>query len=328
MNNIKLLSVLTGLALITTSALASLPPVFEQVTQLYTATIPNSQLDWSTQNPRNVVIPKFNPQLGTLKSVQFQFTFEETYSTSIENLDNSPRNVNLTLNTKLNISSANLITITNNLLFPLPLIQLQSFDGTSDFQGNSSFNTSNVELPINITDLHLTENINTFIGTDNITILLTTKSLIYGNFPDNVNVRFLTTATASVSVQYSYLPTYTECTSEGTYTQGYWKNHPNNWPVNTLKLGNITYTKTQLLNILNKPVRGDKTISLAHQLIAAKLNTHPALYNNTTCIVNEILAADSLLSIYPVGSNYKQSINLITILDNYNNGRLCENHHD
>src|SRR5882724_3318995 len=48
-------------------------------------------------------------------------------------------------------------------------------------------------------------------------------------------------------------------------TQGYWKNHPNAWPVNSLMLGSQIYTKMELLNILNTPSGGDASIILAKQ---------------------------------------------------------------
>lgn len=57
-----------------------------------------------------------------------------------------------------------------------------------------------------------------------------------------------------------------------THSQGYWKNHPSEWPISSLKLGNIIYTKAQAVLILNQPAGGNGLISLAHQLIAAKLN--------------------------------------------------------
>ena len=56
------------------------------------------------------------------------------------------------------------------------------------------------------------------------------------------------------------------------HSQGYWKNHPSAWPVSSVRLGNIIYTKTQALAILNQPAGGNGLVSLAHQLIAAKLN--------------------------------------------------------
>src|SRR5712692_10584393 len=54
--------------------------------------------------------------------------------------------------------------------------------------------------------------------------------------------------------------------------QGFWKNHPDAWSVTSLTLGSQTYTQAQLLTILTTPVRGDASLILADQLIAAKLN--------------------------------------------------------
>src|SRR5437016_831768 len=54
--------------------------------------------------------------------------------------------------------------------------------------------------------------------------------------------------------------------------QGFWKNHPGAWPVSSLTLGSQTYVQAQLLTILTTPVRGDASLVLADQLIAAKLN--------------------------------------------------------
>lgn len=78
------------------------------------------------------------------------------------------------------------------------------------------------------------------------------------------------------------------------HTQGYWKNHPGAWPVSVVRLGSIVYTKTQALQIFNLPAAGNGLISLAHQLIAAKLNVAggavaPAL------ISSAIATADALI---------------------------------
>src|SRR5262249_48326400 len=55
--------------------------------------------------------------------------------------------------------------------------------------------------------------------------------------------------------------------------QGYWKNHPDAWPQSALPmtLGGQTYNKTELLTILNTPIRGDASLILADQLISPKL---------------------------------------------------------
>jgi len=64
-----------------------------------------------------------------------------------------------------------------------------------------------------------------------------------------------------------------------TFTQGFWKNHggtkkniPNAWPVGSLTIGGIVYTKAELIAIMIAPTAGNGVMSLVQQLIAAKLN--------------------------------------------------------
>src|SRR5713101_2765708 len=56
-------------------------------------------------------------------------------------------------------------------------------------------------------------------------------------------------------------------------TQGYWKTHQSVWfaKVKGLTLGTTFYTDAQLLTILNTPPKGDASLILADQLIAALL---------------------------------------------------------
>lgn len=61
-----------------------------------------------------------------------------------------------------------------------------------------------------------------------------------------------------------------ECTL--TKSVGYWKTHLDEWPVDELVLGNKTYSKSKLIKLLKKRPKGDASIILAKQLIAAKLN--------------------------------------------------------
>ena len=57
-----------------------------------------------------------------------------------------------------------------------------------------------------------------------------------------------------------------------TLTQGYWKNHEESWPVTSLTIGGQVYTDVELLTLLWTPPKGDTSLILAHQLIAALLN--------------------------------------------------------
>lgn len=57
-----------------------------------------------------------------------------------------------------------------------------------------------------------------------------------------------------------------------TYTQGYWKTHPSAWPVSELAIGGVTYSRSQLVSFLKTAPKGDASIIMGHQLVAALLN--------------------------------------------------------
>lgn len=112
--------------------------------------------------------------------------------------------------------------------------------------------------------------------------------------------------------------------SNCTYTQGYWKNHEEAWPVNSLTLGTVNYTKAQLLSILGQPVQGNGLVSMARQLIAAKLNI--ANGASPAAIASTISAADAQIGslvVPPVGSGHLSpgsTSSKTQALDNWNNG--------
>ncbi len=125
----------------------------------------------------------------------------------------------------------------------------------------------------------------------------------------------------------------------GTCTQGYWKNHPGQWSASTLVLGDERYNQAELENLLATPPRGDASLILAHQLIAAKLNV--AAGADAASIASVIAQADALLAQYPLpyGGSGKlpygvtprrrdprrpAMIDLAAKLDEYNNEGPCE----
>jgi hypothetical protein len=162
----------------------------------------------------------------------------------------------------------------------------------------------------------------------------TPKSFSF-NVPANVPI--------SVVVQESFIaggcPNYTvnvsglvcgasgngECDAGCALSQGYWKNHPDAWPVNSLTLGTVIYNKARLLSILSEPVKGNGLVSLAHQLIAARLN----LANGAAAtpeVIQAITDANALINgliIPPFGNGFLHpsvTSALTATLDAYNNG--------
>ncbi|HVR98372.1 MAG TPA: SdrD B-like domain-containing protein, partial [Thermoanaerobaculia bacterium] len=121
----------------------------------------------------------------------------------------------------------------------------------------------------------------------------------------------------------------------GTGTLGYWKTHPEAWPVQQITVGDVTYTKAQAIYLMGLPGRGDKTYDLFKQLVAAKLNV--IIGNNSSCIQLTIQQADLWLTTYGLGTNVRSSSaawttggggQLHQTLDDYNNGLLCAPHRD
>ena len=108
-------------------------------------------------------------------------------------------------------------------------------------------------------------------------------------------------------------------------TQGYWKNHEEEWPTTQLVLGNTIYDQAQLLSIFNLPVGGNGLVSLAHQLIAAKLNI--AAGGDAEIVIQAILDADDLIGdlvVPPVGAGHLDpavASPLVDEIDDWNNGR-------
>ncbi len=109
-----------------------------------------------------------------------------------------------------------------------------------------------------------------------------------------------------------------------TFTQGFWKNHEEVWPVASLALGSVNYTKAQLLAILGEPARGNGLVILAHQLIATLLNA--ANGADTASVSPAIAAAHALIGalvVPPVGGGHVPPGSASSIaqqLDDYNNG--------
>ncbi len=117
---------------------------------------------------------------------------------------------------------------------------------------------------------------------------------------------------------------------ECVHSQGYWKNHTSAWPVSSLRLGNIIYSKTQLIAIFGQPASGNGLISLAHQLMATKLNQAagailPALISNV------IATADALSGtkiVPPIGTGFlapRVTSHLTDDLEEYNDNEMNHN---
>jgi len=123
-------------------------------------------------------------------------------------------------------------------------------------------------------------------------------------------------------------------TAPGTGTPGYWKNHPEAWPVEEITIGGVIYTKEKAIGYMRMPEKGDKTYTIFRALVSAKLNVH--IGNDASCIADTITAADEWMETHgPVGSGiransdaWKDGEPLYIVMDDYNNGLLCASSRD
>ena len=115
-----------------------------------------------------------------------------------------------------------------------------------------------------------------------------------------------------------------------TYSQGYWRNHPNAWPVTGLTIGTVTYQAAELMAILDNPAQGNGLVILAHQLIAAKLNI--ANGADPSAVQQAITDADNMVGALvapPIGNGYltpDQTGDLTETLTEYNEGTIGPGH--
>lgn len=107
----------------------------------------------------------------------------------------------------------------------------------------------------------------------------------------------------------------------------FWKANPETWSVNSLKIGNVIYTKAQLLQILNEPVNGRVIVSLAHELIAGKLNLAQARDCTCVCGIAPINNGSNEIGnrlVPPFGTGYLNcNVSwIIKLIKSYNDGTM------
>jgi hypothetical protein len=117
----------------------------------------------------------------------------------------------------------------------------------------------------------------------------------------------------------------------GTGTPGYWKNHREAWPVQSIVVGGRTYTKDQAIAWLGR-VGKDKTTTIFASYVSAWLNTY--IDNDPSCVSSAMASADAWLAVHQIGvnvvlassSDWQQAEPWHQTMDAYNNGLLCAPH--
>jgi hypothetical protein len=107
-----------------------------------------------------------------------------------------------------------------------------------------------------------------------------------------------------------------------THSAGFWKNHPEAWPVEKIVVGGVIFDLESGLELLNTSIEGKHAQILSKQLLATKLN---ALFGAETVEVSEVLAqAVEWLTIFNEGGKPERetAISLAGTLDAFNRGQI------
>lgn len=84
------------------------------------------------------------------------------------------------------------------------------------------------------------------------------------------------------------------------YSPGYWRNNQELWPVQTMAVGGLNLVQRELVAIMNAPIRGNSSLLMARELIAAKLNVYNGCDDS---IVPSIEEADLFLVNHPLSED-------------------------
>lgn len=175
-----------------------------QQTQCFTDSIPLQATNWSN----TVTIPKFDPNLGTLQSIQFSLTGRIEGSARAESLDAAPTVVTTSFSANITLTRPDLTPLVVTLPIANFMDSFTAFDGTIDFLGTSGethagIMTSDTQMqtsPPPLSDLAL------FTGAGNIVLPVTATGQSIATGAGNLITQFLTDAAADVQVCYTYLP--------------------------------------------------------------------------------------------------------------------------
>ncbi|MBI4926851.1 MAG: hypothetical protein HY835_03720 [Anaerolineae bacterium] len=138
-------------------------------------------------------------------------------------------------------------------------------------------------------------------------------------------------ATVTPSPTFTPSPTATmDPANNCTLPLAYWREHPDQWPVDRLRLGGVEITRAEAMALLEKP-NFDPVIRLVKALIVVKLNV---AHGSDPAAVNIVMRlADDWLTLHPLGGLFdeelfRQAEAMTRDLETYNEGGmqpgLCE----
>ncbi|QDV92094.1 hypothetical protein RAS2_32070 [Phycisphaerae bacterium RAS2] len=159
-----------------------------------------------TSFSRNLVVPRFDDQLGELQSIDLSFTGNVLGTARFESLNPNPRDVVLNLSAHLEIRNPDqsLLTVTN------PIVSIPAhagaFDGVIDFGGSSGATFPNLQGQVVLPLFTLTDPaaLDQFVGSGTLAFPVHASATSFGSGPGNIIYSFSTLSAASMDIIYRY----------------------------------------------------------------------------------------------------------------------------
>lgn len=194
---------LTIFGVVTIVAALGLPARADTIDSIsYSDSIPLSTTNWAS----SVSVPKFNPALGTLLSIDFTLTGYVQGSAKFESLDAQAATITMNLSASVKLHRPDLSVLAVSLPLVSTTDNATAYDGTFDFGGTSGHSyfglsgsdTVTTSSPPPPSDLVL------FTGLGNITLPVDATGASNGSGAGNLILQFATDASADVTVKYTY----------------------------------------------------------------------------------------------------------------------------
>ncbi len=171
---------------------------------VFNDSIPLTTTDWSEV----VTVPRFDPALGTLNSVQFMVMAHIEGAAFYENQEAAPTDVSLTLSADLTLLRPDASIIISASPSTNVMETADAYDGVLDFDGLSGSYFSSLfadvmqshTSPLPLSDLAL------FTGLTPIDLTVEATGNSFGSGPGNWIFGFMLAASADVKVTYDYTP--------------------------------------------------------------------------------------------------------------------------
>ncbi len=161
-----------------------------------------------TNSTQNLQLPKFDPNLGALQSIEITMSGHVEGMVRFESRDASPRVINIDLTAKLELHGPD----SSLLGFTVPLVSISrnasAYDGVTDFGGTSgeTINGLTTDMALGPIDLPVDAYGALFTGMGNVMLPVISTGLSVGHGGGNLIIQISTFTSAEATVTYSYVP--------------------------------------------------------------------------------------------------------------------------